>query len=541
MSIPTDSRAVILFYYSNGADRIHSAMIGTRLNHYEIQSHLGTGGMGEVYQAVDSKLGRSVAIKLLPEALTHDADRVARFEREARVLASLNHPNIAGIYGVEESGSRKFLVMELVAGDTLADRIKRGPIALEETLNIAKQIAEALEVAHEKGIIHRDLKPANVKITPTGKVKVLDFGLAKVSDNESPGADPSNSPTMMNATTPGIILGTAAYMSPEQARGKEAGRTADVWAFGCVVYEMLTGRQAFEGESAGEILGAIFKTDPDWSRLPAGTPEGIRRLLRRCLQKDEGLRIRDLRDARLEINESQTAKAETTDIATGATAGGMGRRWILAAGAAIVILAAAAGWWSSRSTNGLAARGGPTVVVLIDSPHPERVYDPETRKTGGTNADDLTDLLRDLPVVLLKENTNAAWHREHQVLQENPSLIVAHRSSFYDTTLFDPAKYGDVGHTNQFAELAHDKFDLFIGYIAQANPNTRFVVYSRGSWQDEAARAAWVTSIEERFPAIRGRVAAMKVPLDRATFRNATTGREMHKLIEDQLKAITVR
>jgi hypothetical protein len=209
--------------------------------------------------------------------------------------------------------------------------------------------------------------------------------------------------------------------------------------------------------------------------------------------------------------------------------------------AGILLLATGAAYWMSRRPAAAPGNAGPPVVLLMDSPHPERVYDAETKRTGGTNADDLTDLLRDLPIVLLKENTNATWRRELQVLQEKPALIVAHRSCFYDTTLFDPAKYGDVGHTEQFAELAHDKFDLFIGYVGQANPSTRFIVYSRGSWKDEAARAQWVRTIEERFPVLRGRVVAMKVPLDRATFRNPITGGEIRQLIEDQLRMITPR
>ena len=221
-------------------------MIGTKLAHYEITAHLGSGGMGEVYQATDTKLGRSVAIKFLPETFSHDSERVARFQREARVLASLNHPGIAAIYGLEEINSRHFLVMELVAGETLADRIKRGAIPIEEVLPIAKQIAEALEAAHEKGIIHRDLKPPNVKITPDGRVKVLDFGLAKPLQ-EAANRDFSNSPTLSMATTnAGIILGTAAYMSPEQARGENTDERTDVFSFGCLLYEMLTGSRRFK-------------------------------------------------------------------------------------------------------------------------------------------------------------------------------------------------------------------------------------------------------------------------------------------------------
>jgi eukaryotic-like serine/threonine-protein kinase len=285
-------------------------LIGTKLAHYEITKHLGSGGMGDVYQATDSKLGRSVAIKLLPEAFTHDAERAARFEREARVLASLNHSNIATIYGVEESADRKFLVMELVGGETLAERIKRGPIPVDESLGIAKQICEALEAAHEKGIIHRDLKPANVKITPDGKVKVLDFGLAKAFENEPANAALSNSPTLsMAATNAGVILGTAAYMSPEQVKGNTTDARSDIWSFGVVLYEMLRGRSPFEAESITEILANVLKSEPEWTALPQTTPPTIVSLLRRCLQRDRNRRIRDIADARLEIEGALTGTA----------------------------------------------------------------------------------------------------------------------------------------------------------------------------------------------------------------------------------------
>src|SRR5437016_13241126 len=234
-------------------------MIGTKLAHYEITGHLGSGGMGDVYQATDSKLGRSVAIKFLPETFSHDNDRVARFEREARVLASLNHSNMAAIFGLEESGDRKFLVMERVDGETLAQRIKRGSIPIDESLGIANQICEALESAHEKVIIHRDLKSANVKITPDGKVKVLDFGLAKAFENEPANAALSNSPTLsMAATNAGLILGTAAYMSPEQAKGRAVDKRTDLFAFGWVLYALLMGRAAFDGEDVGEILARVI-------------------------------------------------------------------------------------------------------------------------------------------------------------------------------------------------------------------------------------------------------------------------------------------
>ena len=280
--------------------------IGTHLGSVQITALLGRGGMGEVYRARDTKLKRDVAIKILPEEFSRDPDRVGRFQREAEVLALLNHPHIAAIYSLEEANGSRFLVLELVEGQTLADRLKRGPLPMDEALTVAKHICEAIEAAHEKGIIHRDLKPANIKITSDGIVKVLDFGLAKVREAEAQASDLSNSPTLMTArSTPGIILGTAAYMSPEQAKGQEANRTSDVWAFGCVLYEMLTGRAPFEGDTMSELFAGILKAEPDWSRLPAETPEHIRRLLRRCLQKDRRIRLRHLGDALIEIEEPQ--------------------------------------------------------------------------------------------------------------------------------------------------------------------------------------------------------------------------------------------
>jgi eukaryotic-like serine/threonine-protein kinase len=275
---------------------------GTKLGPYEIISPLGAGGMGEVYRARDSKLGRDVALKVISEQFANDAERMARFEREAKVLASLNHPNIAHIYGLEDSGGVRALVMELVEGQTLAERIARGPIPLEETLSIAKQIAEALEYAHERGIVHRDLKPANVKITPDGAVKVLDFGLAKAIEETSGVEEIGNSPTLsMGATRAGVILGTAAYMSPEQAKGKSADRRADIWSFGVVLYEMLSGKQMYGGETAPETLAHVITKDPSWENLPPATPTAIRNLLERCLTKDPKGRLQAIGEARIII------------------------------------------------------------------------------------------------------------------------------------------------------------------------------------------------------------------------------------------------
>jgi eukaryotic-like serine/threonine-protein kinase len=305
----------------------------TKLGAYEILAPLGAGGMGEVYRGRDSKLGRDVALKILPEAFATDPDRMARFQREAQVLAALNHPNIAAIYGLEESDGVRALVMELVEGPTLAERISRAQpltrpasggrpsppgrtagreggrpsrLPLDESLLIAKQVAEALESAHERGVIHRDLKPANIKITPEGVVKVLDFGLAKALDpNGRISSDDSNSPTVTLAPTgAGVILGTAPYMSPEQARGKAVDRRADIWSFGCVLFEMLTGQRLFEGETVSDTLAAVLKLEPDWDKLPAETPDSIRDLVRKCLIKDPKQRLRDIGDARIAIEET---------------------------------------------------------------------------------------------------------------------------------------------------------------------------------------------------------------------------------------------
>ncbi|HLH32102.1 MAG TPA: protein kinase [Terriglobia bacterium] len=318
-------------------------MIGTKLAHYEIISHLGTGGMGEVYQATDLKLGRSVAIKLLPEAFTHDGDRASRFEREARVLASLNHPNIAAIYGIEESGGRKFLVMEFVPGETLAERIKRGAIPVDDALGIAREIAEGLESAHTSGIIHRDLKPANVKITPEEKVKILDFGLAKASDAESGSLNLSSSPTLsMAATMPGVILGTVAYMSPEQARADPLDRRTDLFSLGVVLYEMTTGSLPFRGPALPVILDALFhKTPIAPSRINAKLPPALDRIIFRLLEKDREARFASA----FEVSQALRGLKEGTQFAS------TKRGWLEWAAIGAVLLSVLAGvtvWQRTR-------------------------------------------------------------------------------------------------------------------------------------------------------------------------------------------------
>src|SRR5687767_14408580 len=324
---------------------------GTRLGPYEIQSALGAGGMGEVYRARDTKLHRDVALKILPELFGADPDRLARFEREARVLASLNHPHIGAIYGLEESGGAPVLVLELVEGPTLAERIAQGPLPLDEALAVARQIADALGAAHERGVVHRDLKPANVKLRPDGAVKVLDFGLAKALEPAPVSGDMAQSPTI---TTPamtemGVILGTAAYMSPEQAKGRPADKRSDIWAFGCVLFEMLSGRRVFHGEDVTETLAFVLTREPPWSLLPPATPPAIRRLLRRCLERDRNRRLADIADARLEMEDALAAAEDSPTPLPRPSLSGQWFPWLaVAALAAIVILQLRAGSSSSN-------------------------------------------------------------------------------------------------------------------------------------------------------------------------------------------------
>jgi serine/threonine protein kinase len=334
---------------------------GARLGPYEILSPLGAGGMGEVYRARDGKLGREVAIKTLPEAFTRDAERLARFEREAKVLAALNHPNIAAIYGLEQSGETRFLVLELVPGQTLSEKLAAGPLPADEALALARQIAEAVEAAHEQGIVHRDLKPANIKVTPAGKVKVLDFGLAKAfAPEKAPGRDVSHSPTVTSGgTQQGVILGTASYMSPEQARGKPVDRRTDVWSFGCVLFEMLSGRKAFEGETVSDVMAAVLTREPDWSAIPPEVPARVQDLLRRCLRRDPERRLHDIADARLDIEDAAAEPPPSVSLL--AARRGAPPVTLLATALGSAALAALALWLLTHH----AAAPGPTQIVRL--------------------------------------------------------------------------------------------------------------------------------------------------------------------------------
>lgn len=329
---------------------------GSRLGPYDIIDKLGEGGMGEVFRATDTRLKRQVAIKVLPAAVTGDAERLARFQREAEVLGSLNHPHIAAIHGIEEQDGTRALIMELVEGEDLSTIIARGPMPIEEALPIARQIADALEAAHEQGVVHRDLKPQNIKVRADGTVKVLDFGLAKAADPTTTSGTVANSPTITaQATRAGVILGTAAYMAPEQARGRAVDKRADIWAFGIVVFEMLSGRPAFSGETITDVIAAIVTRDPDWSQLPAGIPSTVRELLERCLEKDAKRRLRDIGDARHALDRPHGAASGTGGVASTISALPATRigstRLLASIALASLVLAAALGalWWQGRN------------------------------------------------------------------------------------------------------------------------------------------------------------------------------------------------
>jgi serine/threonine protein kinase/Tol biopolymer transport system component len=382
---------------------------GARIGPYEIVASLGAGGMGEVYRGRDSRLNREVAIKVLPPAVANDPDRLARFDREARVLASLNHPNIAHIHGFEESSTTHALVMELVEGDTLADRLTRGAIAVDQAMQIARQLTDALDAAHERGIVHRDLKPANIKVTPDGTVKVLDFGLAKAQDV---GGDDSHSASMTSPvlmSRAGVILGTAAYMSPEQAKGAGVDKRADIWAFGCVFFEMLTGRRVFGGDSMTETLAAVMRDDIHLDRLPATTPPQVTRLIARCLERDPKRRLRDIGEARIALDEAigRSSELVTPPGLTSASAArskpSRAAPWIVAAAALGVAAYFAVGARPTATRESLELEIGPPpdAQFLIDSNSGNVLLSPDGTKivfraaSGGRDALWIRSLARD--------------------------------------------------------------------------------------------------------------------------------------------------
>jgi serine/threonine protein kinase len=453
-------------------------------------------------------------------------------------LASLNHPNLATIHGLEKSDEQQFLVMELIEGDTLRDRISKGPLPVEDALEICKQIAEGLESAHEKGIIHRDLKPANVKVTPDGKVKILDFGIAKAFQDQPDGVDPSQSPAITDEMTrPGMVLGTVVYMSPEQSKGQSIDKKTDIWAFGCILYESLTGKRVFKGDTVSEMLASILKDEPEWEALPSELPPFTHNLLRRCLQRNPKNRLHDIADARIEIEAALSRDFGASDTVAEINYGmkstkgwRIGLSHLLLA-IIVAIITTIVAMILMRSPGASHHQNVTPVIVLMDSSVPVRVYDPETRKNRGTNADDLTDILRDLPVVLHKETTSSVWHREDQVLKQNPDLVVIHRSCFYDAT-----NLADENFALELYGLAESKLIAFLGYIAAGNPNTKFFVYSRGmggGWDTKE----WTTNAARRFPALKGRIMSWRVPgEEKATFRDPNLAKEIKNTVKSILK-----
>ena len=336
-----------------------SLPVGTTVGPYRITGALGSGGMGEVYRARDPRLARDVAIKALPQEFTGDPDRVARFQREAQVLASLNHPHIASIYGIEEiDGSSRFLVLELVEGETLAGTMTAGPVAVDRALSMARQIADALEAAHAKGIVHRDLKPANIGLTRDGVVKVLDFGIAKTLAPE----DTESAPTKASVTRAGVVVGTAAYMSPEQARGLPIDKRTDIWAFGCLLYEMLTGRRAFDGQTTSDVMVAVLERQPEWTALPSTTSPRIRSLLKRCLAKDPSQRLHDIADARIEIDEALSQPEDATAM-TARLSPREKVAWAVAAVSLLALMATVA--WNRADSRNAPAAALPTHTASI--------------------------------------------------------------------------------------------------------------------------------------------------------------------------------
>ncbi len=386
---------------------------GTRLGPYEITAPLGAGGMGEVYRARDTRLGRDVAIKALPAEFAQDAERLARFEREAKLLASLSHPNIAGIHGVEDADGTRYLVLEFVEGETLAARLARGPLPMDDALHICAMVAAAIETAHEAGIVHRDLKPGNVMIKPDGVVKVLDFGLAKAGAAGALSSDPnlSASPTLTHmATNAGVILGTAAYMSPEQARGKAIDRRTDIWSFGCVLYECLAGRPLFDGDTVSDLIAKILQTEPDWSALPAATPPRVRTLLARCLTKDAKQRLRDIGEARIALGDA--ARDSGTIAATGMPVRtGRGRRTLIQTGlvVATALIAIIAMRFSSRPP------APPRVALSVMLPAGDRL------DGGRENA--LVGIAPDGSAVVFAASTGTDNHRLFVRRLDRPDIV----------------------------------------------------------------------------------------------------------------------
>jgi hypothetical protein len=501
--------------------------LGTRLGQYEVIAALGKGGMGEVYRARDSRLGRDVALKILAHDLPLESGQAERLEQEARVLASLSHPNIGAIHGLEESDGVRALVLELVEGETLADRLVHGPLRLQDALRVAQQIAAALDAAHERGVVHRDLKPGNVMLRADGLVKVLDFGLAKLTEAGSGASTSETAATRAtDITQPGIVLGSPAYIAPEQITGTAATKRSDIWAFGALLYELLTGRRAFPGSDVSRVLAEIVTREPNWELLPAETPASIRRLLRRCLAKDPAERLRDIADARLEIEDALSTYSRDVVTPPRATASGTSRRTVLALGAVALVgigVAATIGVeWIGRVTGG-GAGAGPRLplVIMMDSPHPLRVYDKETLAANGTNADVISDILSDLPIRRQKETIGPGWHRDEEIKLFEPDLIIVHYSGFNAE-----APPGEP----------RERLKTLIKFFADTP--TRFIIYSRNPnafVNDNMSRL--LADLYAQKPDLRQRIRGFGLTdYGPPRWVNSSTGAELKLVVKEMLQ-----
>ena len=528
---------------------------GTRFGPYEIVAPLGAGGMGEVYKARDHRLNRFVAIKVLPSERVAEEGRKQRFIQEAQAASALDHPNIIVIHDIAIDNGRDYLVMEYVPGKTLDALIPRTGMRLGELLKIAVQVAEGLSAAHGAGIIHRDLKPSNIIVSEHGLVKILDFGLAKLTERREVTEDDSTL-TQNPKTEAGTVMGTAAYMSPEQAEGRHVDARSDIFSFGSVLYEMVTGRPPFHGASSMSTMAAIIKDRPRPVReLVPETPAELERLIHRCLQKDPARRVQHVDDLKIAFEELSEESESESRGASGLVPSGKSR-WnsIAAVTSAILLAVLAIGLYGvSRMKPRVEPAAGAAVVVLMDTPAPMGVYDPNTRKDSGTNADDISSILRDLPVVLHKETVGSTWDREDQVLKQSPDLIVIHRSAFFHSMnlefQFGNPPFADSEQvrlpTGQSLSrkylfqrlyiLAENKLLAFLGYAGVSNRRTRVLVYARG-WP-EADQQDWVANLERRFPSLKGRMFTMNVEGGdaKATFRDPKTAASLKRQVQSIL------
>lgn len=498
---------------------------GTMLGRFRILEHVGRGGMGDVYKANDTRLGRVVALKICRERFTE------RFEREARAIASLSHPHICTLYDV----GANYLVMEFIEGRPL-----QGPLRVETALQYAIQAADALWAAHRQGVVHRDFKPGNVMVAKSG-VKLVDFGLAKTVEAAKQEAGEA-------ITQAHQMPGTLRYMAPEQLESKQADARSDLFAFGLVLHEAITGTPVFAGSSQAGLISAILRDEPPPLVSPHGqVPAALERVVRKCLAKDPEERWQTAADLRDELRWIAQSQPEPSSAATMAPARKSRRRWVGNGLAAAALVALGFAWrqWPA----GIDLAPSIPVVVLMDTPAPPGVYDPETRLRAGTNADDLNDALRSLPVSLHKETVGATWNREDQVANQQPSLILVHRSVFVHALVYEfkteagsaahkgqwPDPDADVAFYGRLSRIGRDRLEGMLGYFAAASGRTRFIVYAR-EWS-EGSRAKWSDALVQRFPGLRGRVEVFEVqPVDGvASFRKDVNVARMREVVSQAL------